>query len=68
MAVRKKRGEERGVEAPQKPPLKIDFNEDLHGQQPEAQGPSWPASLGELGFRKLTLNNGQGNKPAGPAI
>ncbi|HEY0710512.1 MAG TPA: CotH kinase family protein [Polyangia bacterium] len=63
IAVRKKRGEERGIEAPNKPPLKIDFNEDFMGQVPEAKGQSWPAGRGEFGYRKLTLNTGQGNKP-----
>jgi hypothetical protein len=63
VALRKKRGEERGIEAPNKPPLKIDFNEDFMGQVPEAKGQSWPAGRGEFGYRKLTLNNGQGNKP-----
>ena len=63
-ALRKKKGEERGVEAFEKPPMKIDFNEDFMGMVPEAMGQRWPASLGELGFRKLTLNNGQSNKPA----
>jgi hypothetical protein len=62
VAVRKKRGEQRGIEAPQKPPLKIDFNETFLGTVPEATGQSWPASLGANGFGKLTLNNGQGNK------
>lgn len=65
VAVRKKRGTERGVEAPQKPPLKIDINEEFMGQVPEARGQRWPAALGPLGYRKLTLNNGQANKPSG---
>jgi MYXO-CTERM domain-containing protein len=62
VALRRKKGEERGVEAFEKPPLKIDFNEDFMGTVPEAMGQRWPASLGELGFRKVTLNNGQSNK------
>jgi MYXO-CTERM domain-containing protein len=62
VAVRKKRGEQRGIEAPQKPPLKIDFNETFMNTVPEAMGQSWPPSMGKLGYRKLTLNNGQGNK------
>jgi hypothetical protein len=62
VALRKKRGEQRGVEAPQKPPLKIDFNETFSGTVPEAMGQSWPASMGANGFGKLTLNNGQGNR------
>jgi hypothetical protein len=63
ISLRKKRGQERGNEAPQKPPLKIDFNQDFMGMVPEARGQSWPATFGELGYRKLTLANGQGNKP-----
>jgi hypothetical protein len=62
VAVRRKKGEERGVEAFEKPPMKIDFNEDFMGTVPEAMGQRWPASMGELGYRKLTLNNGQSNK------
>jgi hypothetical protein len=61
-ALRKKRGEQRGLEAPQKPPLKIDFNETFAGTVPEAMGQSWPPGRGADGFGKLTLNNGQGNK------
>jgi hypothetical protein len=64
VGLRKKKGTERGVEAPEKPPLKIDINEDFMGKVPEAKGQRWPAALGDLGYRKLTLNNGQGNKPA----
>ena len=63
ISLRKKRGQERGNEAPQKPPLKIDFNQDFMGAVPEANGQSWPATFGDLGYRKLTLANGQGNKP-----
>ena len=62
VAVRKKRGEQRGIEAPQKPPLKIDFNETFDNTVPEAMGQSWPPSFGKNGYRKLTLNNGQGNR------
>ena len=65
VSVRKKRGQERGNEAPQKPPLKIDFNQDFDGAVPEARGQSWPSTFGQLGYRKLTLANGQGNKPPG---
>jgi hypothetical protein len=68
IALRKKRGEERGAEAPLKPPLKMDFNEDFMGQVPEAKGQSWPAGMGDFGYRKLTLNNGQGNKPPGRTL
>jgi hypothetical protein len=64
VAVRRKKGEERGVEAFEKPPMKIDFNEDFMGMVPSAMGQRWPASMGELGFRKLTLNNGTANKSA----
>ncbi|HEY0715566.1 MAG TPA: CotH kinase family protein, partial [Polyangia bacterium] len=62
IALRKKKGEERGAEAVEKPPLKIDFNEDFMGMVPGAKGQRWPMQLGDLGFRKLTLNNGQSNK------
>jgi hypothetical protein len=68
IGVRKKRGTERGTEVLEKPPLKIDFNEDFMGMQPTAKGQRWPAALGEDGFRKLTLNNGQGNKPEGKTL
>ena len=37
VSLRKKRGQERGNEAPQKPPLKIDFNQDFMGAVPEAR-------------------------------
>lgn len=33
-------------------PIKLDFNRFVSGQR-------WPASRGELGFRRLTLNSGQ---------
>ncbi len=64
IGIRKKKGTERGIESPNKPPLKLDFNEDFPDEnaQPEAKGQRWPAALAEKGFRKLTLNNGQGNK------
>jgi hypothetical protein len=67
IALRKKKGEERGAEAPEKPPLKIDFNDVLVDMQPQPQPGTgrWPSTMGALGFRKLTLNNGQGNKPPG---
>ena len=68
IAVRKKRGEERGIEAPLKPPMKIDFNEDFMGMVPEAMGQGWPTSWGKLGYRKITLNNGQGNKFPGRTL
>jgi MYXO-CTERM domain-containing protein len=64
VALRKKKGEERGAEAVEKPPMKIDINEDFMGMVPTAKGQRWPMALGDLGFRKLTLNNGQSNKPA----
>ena len=65
VGLRKKKGEERGVEAFEKPPMKIDFNEDFMGAVPAAKGQRWPLSLGELGYRKLTLNSGQSNKFSG---
>jgi hypothetical protein len=63
IGARHKRGDQRGVDAPQKPPLKLDFNHFVAGQR-------WPASLGDLGFRKFTLNNGQANLAGGvlPAL
>lgn len=39
------------TETIQKLPIKLDFNFSVMGQR-------WPASRGELGFRKLTLNSG----------
>ncbi|HEY0710925.1 MAG TPA: CotH kinase family protein [Polyangia bacterium] len=68
IGIRKKRGTERGTEVLEKPPLKIDFNEDFMGMQPTAKGQRWPANMGPLGYRKLTLNNGQGNKPEGRTL
>jgi MYXO-CTERM domain-containing protein len=48
IGVRRKRDR---TETLQKLPLKLDFNFSVAGQR-------WPASRGELGFRKLTLNSG----------
>jgi MYXO-CTERM domain-containing protein len=48
IGVRRKRDR---TETLQKLPLKLDFNFSVAGQR-------WPASHGELGFRKLTLNSG----------
>jgi MYXO-CTERM domain-containing protein len=48
IGVRRKRDR---TETLQKLPLKLDFNFSVPGQR-------WPASRGELGFRKLTLNSG----------
>ena len=64
VGLRRKKGEERGVEAFEKPPMKIDFNEDFMGTVMEAKGQRWPAGAGDLGFRKITLNNGTANKSA----
>lgn len=63
IGARHKRGDQRGVDAPQKHPLKLDFNRFVQGQR-------WPAALGDFGFRKLSLNNGQGNLEGGvlPAL
>ena len=58
IAVRHKRGDQRGLDTDQKPPLKLDFNRVVMGQR-------WPAALGELGFRRLSLNNGQPDNPGG---
>jgi hypothetical protein len=58
IGVRHKRGDQRGLDTDQKPPLKLDFNQQLMGQR-------WPAAMGDFGFRKLTLNNGQEDNPGG---
>jgi hypothetical protein len=68
VALQKKRGTERGVEAPEKPPLKLQFDEDFMGQVPAARGQRWPAALGARGYRSLALNNGQANKPPGTSF
>lgn len=60
IAARHKRGDQRGVDVPQKPPLKLDFNAVVKGQR-------WPSSWKDLGLRKLSLNNGQANLPGGVA-
>lgn len=49
VSIRRKRDRS---ETRSKLPLKLDFNRTVPGQR-------WPASLGELGYRKLTLNSGQ---------
>ncbi len=56
IGARHKRGDQRGMDTDEKPPLKLDFNRYIAGQR-------WPAALGDLGFRKLSLNHGQ---PDGP--
>lgn len=63
IGARHKRGDQRGVDAPEKPPLKLDFNFAVKGQR-------WPAAAKDLGLRKLTLNNGQANLRGGvlPAL
>jgi hypothetical protein len=58
VGVRKKRGDQRGRDTDQKPPIKIDFNREVMGQ-------SWPAALGKDGYRKLSLNNGQADNTGG---
>jgi hypothetical protein len=58
IGVRHKRGDQRGLDTDQKPPLKLDFNRVVTGQR-------WPTSLGADGFRKLSLNNGQPDNPGG---
>jgi CotH kinase protein len=58
VGVRKKRGEQRGQDTDQKPPLKIDINHVERGQR-------WPLSMGKRGLRKLTLNTGQADRPGG---
>jgi hypothetical protein len=58
IGVRKKRGEQRGIDAPGKPPLKLDFNRFVNGL-------AWPVRPDRLGHRKLSLNNGQSDNPGG---
>lgn len=55
IGVRRKRDR---TETQFKLPLKLDFNRTVDGQR-------WPASKGELGFRRLTLNSGQPDQAAG---
>src|SRR5688572_11845491 len=42
IGVRHKRGDQRGLDTDQKPPIKLDFNRVLAGQR-------WPAALGDAG-------------------
>ena len=58
IGLRRKRGEQRGRDTTQKPPLKLDFNRYVQGQR-------WPEARGRLGFRRLSLNNGQADQPGG---
>jgi hypothetical protein len=58
IGARRKRGDQRGRDTDEKPPIKLDFNRVLMGQR-------WPAARGNLGFRKLSLNNGQEDNPGG---
>ena len=58
IGVRHKRGDQRGRDTDFKPPLKLDFNQYVVGQR-------WPEALGDYGFKRLTLNNGQEDNPGG---
>jgi hypothetical protein len=58
IGARHKRGDQRGRDTDQKPPLKLDFNRVVQGQR-------WPAALGDGGFRKLSLNTGLPDNPGG---
>ncbi len=58
IGVRHKRGDQRGRDTDHKPPVKLDFNRFVQGQR-------WPAALGRIGYRKLSLNNGQADNPGG---
>ncbi len=58
IGARRKRGDQRGRDTDEKPPIKLDFNRYVTGQR-------WPESAGSLGFRKLTLNTGQEDNPGG---
>ena len=63
VGLRHKRGDQRGVDAPQKPPLKLDFDRFAADQR-------WPTPPEARGFAKLSLNNGQANLAGGvlPAL
>ncbi len=58
IGARRKRGDQRGRDTDEKPPIKLDFNRYVAGQR-------WPDARGDLGFRKLSLNNGQEDNPGG---
>lgn len=58
IGVRRKRGDQRGRDTDFKPPMKLDFNRFTIGQR-------WPPNRGNIGFRKLSLNNGQEDNPGG---
>jgi len=58
IGARRKRGDQRGSDTDEKPPIKLDFNRYVVGQR-------WPEARGSLGFRKLSLNNGQEDNPGG---
>jgi hypothetical protein len=58
IGTRRKRGDQRGRDTDHKPPLKLDFNRVVQGQR-------WPAARGELGWKKLSLNNGMTDNPGG---
>jgi hypothetical protein len=66
VGLRRKRGDQRGRDTDQKPPIKIDFNHDQFG----TKGGAWPAALGKNAYRKLSLNQGQNDEPGGilPAL
>jgi hypothetical protein len=58
VGARRKRGDQRGKDTDEKPPIKLDFNRVVAGQR-------WPEARGVLGYRKLSLNNGQEDNPGG---
>ena len=58
IGARRKRGDQRGKDTNEKPPIKLDFNRTVPGQR-------WPSARGDRGFRKLSLNNGQEDNPGG---
>ena len=58
IGARRKRGDQRGKDTDEKPPLKLDFNRVVVGQR-------WPAAHGNLGLRRLSMNNGQEDNPGG---
>jgi hypothetical protein len=58
IGARHKRGDQRGLDTDQKPPIKLDFNRIVQGQRR-------PAAAGQRGFRKLSLNTGLPDNPGG---
>jgi hypothetical protein len=61
IGARRKLGDQRGRDTDEKPPLKLDINRYVMGQR-------WPAALGDIGYRKLSMNQGQPDAPVGAGL